>query len=332
MTDKEVKKLLKKHDIPGQCSKPELVETHISWVILCDDFAYKIKKPVKYSFLDFTTLEKRKYFCKQELALNLRLTDIYKDVLPVNQNGKRFNIGGEGEVVDYAVQMKRIDSGLEMDCLLVSGEVSVEQIQQLAGLLAAFHLKAARIDKPFDGKKFQKRFNDISIVAPFLQEEGYKDAESVIRSAIDHSDVFQEKYSSHFQKRIEDGWLRDVHGDLHAANIFLTSPPIVFDCIEFNDEFRQIDILEEIAFFYMDLESYGAHDLAKEFLDCYQEQFQIFHANEDELLFQYFKLYRANVKVKVQALKAQQAGKRKERQKRLKKVGQYFNLLKSYLG
>jgi aminoglycoside phosphotransferase family enzyme len=141
MTKEQINKLILEGNSPGSCNKPELIETHISWVFLCDQFVYKIKKPIHYSFLDFSTVEKRKYYCQKEIELNRRLTeDIYLDVQPVNKLSDQFFIGNEeGEVIDYAVRMRKLDRDKQMNELLINDKVTETDIQNLSKKIANFH-------------------------------------------------------------------------------------------------------------------------------------------------------------------------------------------------
>ncbi len=141
MIQEQINSLLLEGDFPEVSAERELIETHISWVILCQRFVYKIKKPIKYSFLDFSTLEKRKKYCKREIELNKRLTDdIYLDVVPINRLNDHYKIGGNlGTVIDYAVRMFKMDRTKQMDQLLVQNKVTKSDIQNLSKKIAAFH-------------------------------------------------------------------------------------------------------------------------------------------------------------------------------------------------
>jgi len=331
MTGEEIKSIIAARACPGR-EAGKLTETHISWVILTKHFAFKIKKPVSYSFLDFSSLAKRRYFCIRELQLNARLAkDIYLDVLPVrNLNGK-ISIGGEsGKIIDYAVRMKRLPRSREMDKLLEAGKVNARHIIAIAEMLARFHRQAEIIKKPFDSDKLKNLFNDISGVSDFIEAKIKKGGGKIIEEAIRQSDSFLSRYQSRFQQRANDGFIRDCHGDLHSGNIFLCRQPVIFDCLEFNDAFRQIDVLNEIAFFCMDLEDYGRKDLSRIFVERYNKLFPVIRNKHDEALFRYYKLYRANVRTKVNALKAMQATNEIKFKKRTGFVISYLLLMKRY--
>ncbi len=310
---------------------PSLIETHISWVIITHKYAYKIKKPVRFSFLDFSTLDKRKYYCEKELMLNQRLSkDIYLNVLPIQVNQGHISIGaGNGKTEDYAVQMKRLQANKLMQILLEKNQVVERDIKKIALKIAGFHQEATSIKTDFDQAIVINKFNDIKQVKPFMQER-FGEAE-FIDKVILYAEKFVHKHNHLFHKRCVEGMIRDCHGDLHSGNIFLYANPIIFDCIEFSDSYRQIDVLNEIAFFCMDLEAHKKNELSRLFLEIYLHVFPCIRSEEEQRLFIYYKLYRANVRAKVNALKALQKKEKSEFLLLEKEVGRYIKLMKEYL-
>ncbi len=328
MTKELITRLLSAGEFPEHPSHRELIETHISWVILCDRFVYKIKKPIQYSFLDFSTLALRKHFCEREIELNKRLTDnIYIDVLPIYEWQDRFIIGGEkGTITDYAVRMHKLDKEKQMDILLLKNKVTEADIRNLAGKIAFFHKNTEIIYK----KNFidvQEQFNDLGAEKDFLGEQ----FGSIINLAIETSDVFIAKNKELLEARLNAGFFRDCHGDLHSRNIFLLPSPQPFDCIEFNDDFRKIDVLNEVAFLCMDLDASGRQDLSALFMDHYNRFFPAMITDEDQVLFIYYKAYRANVRAKVNSLRARSAAEKTEKSKSLSAVKKYLQLMDGYL-
>lgn len=194
MTKELINELVLKGRFPQSCSSRELIETHISWVIICDHFVYKIKKPIHYSFLDFSTLDKRKYFCKREVELNKRLTDdIYLDVQPVRNISGSLIIGGEdGEVIDYAVRMRKLDRERQMDALLLNNKVTISDIQNLAEKIAAFHKNTSIIYQK-DFLDVQNRYSDLGEERDYLRENSDNNNSNIINRAIDISNTFIEK-------------------------------------------------------------------------------------------------------------------------------------------
>lgn len=311
-------------------------ETHISYVLQLRDFAYKIKKSVKLSFLDFSSLSARKYYCEEELRLNRRLAkDTYLAVVPIFDTGKKLVLdeGEEGEVIDYAVKMKRLDNDLEMDKLLDRQQVIKPQVDELAKTVASFHARAEVIDKKPALPQLKKIFNAIGEHIDFVDEYiGAKHA-AILRKAIQYSDQFLDTHIATIKKRSQQGLVRDVHGDLHSKNIFLYDPPVVFDCIEFDPALRQIDLLSEIAFLCMDLEARNAGKLSHYFYQRYMDL--ITHAGikavEDTRLFNYFKLYRANVRAKIASIDAEAHLSSNEFETKQQEVTAYLNLMAKYM-
>jgi aminoglycoside phosphotransferase family enzyme len=308
-------------------SNPDLKETHISWVILTEQYAWKIKKPLQLSFLDFSTLEKRKYYCQREVELNKRLADgMYIKSCPIFKKDDLFSLTGEEiNILDYIVLMKRMDTAREMDRLLENNQVSTQDIEKLAGQIAAFHQKAVIVQEPFDLQGLQQKFADIETVREIIGEHLGRPAGQLITEAIKKSGEFLNEHRMLFEKRVSGGFIRDVHGDLHAANVFLTEEPVVFDCIEFNDQLRRIDVLDEVAFLCMDLEAYDRKDLAELFYRQYSQRFPMLLTEESNMLFQYYKYYRANIRAKVSAIKIKVNSGSDQRLRR------YIRLIEKYL-
>ncbi|OQP63832.1 hypothetical protein A3860_23115 [Niastella vici] len=332
MTKEQIDKLISAGEFPEHNGRPELIETHISWVILCDRFVFKIKKPVCYSFLDFSTLEKRKYYCEREIELNKRLTEhIYLDVQPVTEISDLFFIGKkEGEIIDYAVRMRKQDRNLQMDVLLSNNKVIHSDMRNLAKKIADFHKKTTIIYQK-DLLDIRNKFNDLGEEKLFLQEHLTVDSSTIINNAIDISDVFMQKNTALLANRLNAGFFRDCHGDLHSRNIFLLPDPQPFDCIEFNDDYRQIDILNEVAFLCMDLDAFERQDLSNLFLKYYNDFFPSVETNKDHQLFVYYKSYRANVRAKVNSLRARSAGNEMARIIYLDEVNKYLGLMDHYI-
>lgn len=284
----------------------QLVETHISWVILGKDFVYKLKKPLAFGFLDFSTLEQRKYYCNRELILNNRLSQgVYLEVLPVCYDDGEYQIGDQGTVVDYALKMRRLDTNQQMNIRLEEKRVSPANMQALAKELAIFHQSADRITAPVSWEQQYEDFADILSVKNTLSLiEGY-DTTTQLKESCQQAQHFLRQHQHRIIERQQLGFLIDGHGDLHSGNIFLLTPPVIFDCIEFNDQLRQLDILNELAFLCMDLHYYQQQHLESPFLLSYRQLFEAFFTEEDWALFQYYKWYRANVRLKVYLLAAQ---------------------------
>jgi len=285
---------------PEPFGKVNLAQTHISNVFIGDDFVYKIKKPVNFGFLDFSTLEKRKFYCNKEVELNSRFSeDVYLGVFPVTFDGKKHAINGKGEIVDYAIKMRRLSDDDLMKSRFREGTISSKDIERIGEAIADFHKKSVR-SKEID------RFGSLDAVK-LNTDENFQQTEEFIANSVSKlqfhglkswTDNFYKKHKDVFAERIKDGKIRDCHGDLHMEHICLTDPIIIFDCIEFNERFRYIDIASDIAFLLMDLEFNGGKDLSeqlcKTYLNCVGE-------NDDFIynLIKFYKVYRAYVRGKV---------------------------------
>jgi aminoglycoside phosphotransferase family enzyme len=334
------KKVMNKHEInelnlhgtyKGKLINGKLVETHISWVILTKQFAFKIKKEMQYSFLNFSSLEKRKFYCHRELFLNSRFSDIYKEVLPVKKEGKHLYIGaGKGKTIEYTVRMKRLQTARQMNLLLAKNLVNKEQIKVLAKKIADFHRGAEMIHTPFNKTEAKIKFNDILNVKDWIKINLGNTCADSIEKGVTSSNAFLDQNEQCIERRVMEGFCRDGHGDLHSKNIFMYKDPIIFDCIEFNDDFRQMDVLNEVAFFCMDLEAFQRKDLSKIFMETYLDLFPCMKNQTEERLFVYYKCYRANVRAKVNALRAMQSVDKMEINKCCLELFKYLKLMDQY--
>ena len=332
MTKDQINKLLSEGKFPEFTRHCELIETHISWVIIGDQFVYKIKKPIQYSFLDFSTIELRKHFCEREIELNNRLTEgIYIDVQRIHGLNDCIIVGGdEGKLLDHCVRMHKMDREKQMDALLVNNKVNEADIKNLAGKIGRFH-QSTNIIYDEDIMDIKEKFADLATEKEFLDNNLGSENRDIIDHAIHTSNDFMEKNKELLDERLKAGYFRDCHGDLHSRNIFLLPSPQPFDCIEFNDDFRQIDVLNEVAFLCMDLDSFDRQDLSSMFIDLYNENFSTVETESDRRLFTYYKSYRANVRAKVNSLRARTASGQAIKQKALGETNKYLKLMNHYM-
>ncbi|MFH1393917.1 MAG: phosphotransferase, partial [Candidatus Micrarchaeota archaeon] len=273
-------------------------------VFLKDGFVYKIKKPVKFSFLDFSTLEKRKELCEEEVRLNRRLApDIYLDVVPVAGGGGVVALESGGEPLDYAVKMRRLPQERRMDTLLSKGKVTEEDIEEIAGIVADFHKRIDSIsDKKYSSADVVKeQIDDLGSFGKIIEKACGLGGQ--VDYVLEKCDSFIEGNRALFDKRQAEGRIKDCHGDLHSANIFLTDGIVIFDCIEFSRDFRYVDVSSEIAFMAMDLDAFGKSDFSRLFIDKYVE---LSGDNEALELLTLYKCYRANVRAKIAAIEYSQ--------------------------
>ena len=331
MTATDIHSIITKKAFTYPTRECRLIETHISWVILTDAYVYKIKKPLQLSFLDFSTLASRKENCEREVHLNQRLApEMYLTVLPIRKTNTQIVIGeGEGKIIDYAVLMKRMDESRQMDILLEKGIVLHQQITQLADKIADFHLKAVVIEEGEEWEELHEEFADISSVQKFLSEQFGTRANRLVEEMISYSYRFLSSKTNHIIERNQKGYIIDGHGDLHCRNIFLLDHPVIFDCIEFSDDFRYLDMLSEVAFLYVDLLRFGRDDLADHFCQEYFAKVRCIENEEDMQVFDYYKLYRANVMTKVNAIRTKEEMEAKKCYKfSLQKTKAYLSLCK----
>ena len=309
----------------------ELVQTHISAIFLVGDRVYKIKKPVDFGFLDFTTLEKRKYFCEQEVALNRRLCpEIYLGVVEIKgQDGQIFIGQEQGEVIEYAVLMKKLPSEKMMDRLLAQGKVSAATLQRLASKIASFH-KQAKCDEEISAYG-QLQVIQQNIEENFVQTEKYVGTclpPNSFQEIKENTYRFLENKKNLFKQRITSGMIRDGHGDLHLQHICLTDEILIFDCIEFNDRFRYGDVAADIAFLLMDLDYHGFPMLSAELAAYYLRDTKDWPLY---LLLNFYKSYRAYVRGKVTSFRLEEKEiSPPEKESILKEAQRYFSLAHYY--
>lgn len=330
MAKELVRELLQANIYPEPTNKVELVQTHISFIFLCDEFVYKVKKPVNFGFLDFTTLEKRKYYCNQEIKLNRRLSpDTYLGVVSITDEGENLAIDGKGPVVEYAVKMSRIPLEKLMLTLLKKGELTEKMVGTVARKLAAFH-ESAENSPEID------RFGTVEIVKKNT-DENFEQTEKYIGMSIsreqfevikEYTDSFYENNGGLFEKRIADKRIKDCHGDLHMEHICLAEPIIIFDCIEFNERFRYSDVTADIAFLAMDLDYHGQEELSNVLIEAYVKQ-----SGDQELgrLLDFYKTYRAYVRGKVISFRLDDPNiSQEDKEKAFPLAVRYFELAEGY--
>ncbi len=277
----------------------QVLQTHISWVLLTGEYAYKIKKPVDFGFLDFSTLEARRHFCREELRLNQRLApQIYLEVVPLYGSPAAPQFSGDGEPFEYALKMRQFPQDCLLSELESAGGLAPEHVDALADQLARFHgaIPAADADSPHGTAaavlepvrqnfvQIRGMISDPEDLAQLDQLQGW--AESV-----------SERLNPLLDARRRRGHVRECHGDAHLGNIaLLPEGPVLFDCIEFNEEFKWIDTISDLAFLAMDLEHRGHPGLAARLLSRYLEQTGDFEA---VLLWDFYRAYRAVVRAKI---------------------------------
>lgn len=323
--------LLNPSSLPDKTESVFLVQTHISIVLVADRFVYKIKKPVNFGFLDFSTLDKRRYYCEQEVKLNRRLSKgLYIGVLPVIYDGETHRIGGDGgKVADYAVKMRKIPDERLMKSLLQRGELRDDHLERIADILVRFHLSARtspEIDRFGEPERF--KVNTDENFAQTGKYIGVTIGEKDFDALQNWTAKFYEDNKELFLNRIKTKKIRDCHGDLHMEHICLAEDISIFDCIEFNDRFRFSDTLADIAFLLMDLEFHGGERYSRRLWDFYKDL-----ANEKgvDALLTFYKIYRAYVRGKVTSFELDDEGiGPEEKAEAVQTARRYFQLARSY--
>nr|WP_303627166.1 bifunctional aminoglycoside phosphotransferase/ATP-binding protein [Pseudomonas sp. S12(2018)] len=308
----------------------QVIETHISWVLLTGEYAYKIKKPMNFGFLDFTELSGRAHFCAEELRLNQRLTDdLYLEVLPITGSVEAPQLGGDGAPIEYALKMRQFPQNQMLSTLQANGELTAAHIDQMARQIAQFHLAAPKVavEHPLGTPD--------SVMAPV--EQNFEQIRPFLSDKADlvQLDALQAWARSNFDRlhglfetRKAEGFIRECHGDIHLGNATLIDGKVViFDCIEFNEPFRLTDVYADTAFLAMDLEDRGLKSLARRFISQYLEITGDYAGLE---LLNFYKAYRALVRAKVALFSMPADADGVQRATTLRQYRNYANLAESY--
>ncbi|MDY7563383.1 AAA family ATPase [Pseudomonas sp. 10B1] len=308
----------------------QVIETHISWVLLTGPYAYKFKKSVNFGFLDFTTLSAREHFCGEELRLNQRLTNnLYLEVLPITGTIDAPKIGGDGEVIEYALKMRQFPQSQLLSTLQANGELTTSHIDEMAKQIAEFHLVAPHV--PLEHAQGTPE----SVMAPVLQN--FEQIRALINDTADlqQLDALEAWAQCSFERlkgllslRKTDGFIRECHGDIHLGNITLIDGNVViFDCIEFNEPFRFTDVYADIGFLAMDLEDRGLKSLSRRLISQYLELTGDYQGLE---LLNFYKAYRALVRAKIALFSLPTDADPVQRATTLRQYRNYANLAESY--
>jgi hypothetical protein len=308
----------------------EVIETHISWVLLTGPYAYKLKKPVNFGFLDFSTAEARAHFCREELRLNQRTApNLYLEVLPITGSPDAPQLGGDGPVLDHLLKMRQFPQSGLLSNVLARGELTPAHIDTLAEGIAALHADAARIPAEHElgsaAAVMAPVRQNFEQIRPLLEETA--DLEQLRHLEAWAEDTFTRLHPL-LDRRKADGFIRESHGDIHLANVtLLEGQPVLFDCIEFNEPFRLIDVISDAAFLAMDLEDRGLRALSRRFINAYLE-----HTGDYQglALLPFYKAYRAMVRAKISLFRLAQEQDPVERAVILRQYRNYAALAESY--
>ncbi|HSG31985.1 MAG TPA: AAA family ATPase [Thermodesulfobacteriota bacterium] len=307
-----------------------VIQTHASYVFIAGNFVYKLKKPVNFGFLDFSTLGKRKYYCEQEVSLNSRLSNSYLGVVPVMYDRGNYSFQKNGVVCDYLVKMKRIPERYFVKNLLAKNKISKREIKRISDRLHKFYILQTPPDKlPKYGSP-----KHIKNTLKQNRELGEKFVgKTITRTAFEtikyFNNLFLRVNKERLERRVSNGYIKDCHGDLHLEHVIVRQNEIeIFDCIEFNNSFRFIDYVCDIAFLSMDLDYNARFDLSRYFISS------ILNKMEDSKtlrLVDFYKCYRAYVRGKVGSIRAEDKNLPKdEKVKSVQNAKKYFQLSTRY--
>jgi len=316
---------------PHRPPQVTMVQTHASWVFLAPPFVYKVKMPVSLGFLDFSTLELRHDDCKREVVLNRRLAeDVYLGVEPICENEGGLHFGGHGEIVEWAVKMRKLDPRYFLLELMKTEEVGTREMDRIVERLQRFYATQPPLPpgevRTANEHLRQGTEDNFTSSAKFV-------GQSISPHALDAIAHYTREYftrqSALLESRLQDGWIRECHGDLHLDHIHLSPEAVrIYDCIEFNTDFRCIDVACDIAFLAMDLDFNGRPDLARYIV----ERFAVLLDDHGiRALMDFYKCYRACVRGKVESMhaSAETVGE-SEKEASLQLARRYFQLALQY--
>ena len=293
---------------PHPVDRVEVLETHISWVLLAGEFAYKVKKPIRLPFLDFSTPALRRHYCEEEVRLNRRTAPgVYLGIVPIGGDAASPRVGVDEPLLETAVKMQRFRRGALLEDLARGGSLDGGMVDALADAIARFHASAAVAEPARDfgcpervTAPAMENFKEIEALAP---PPSSRERLRVLRA---WTRTEGEEIGEHLAHRKRDGFVRECHGDLHLGNVvMLDARPVLFDAIEFAAKLRWIDVMSDVAFTTMDLFRHGLPRLAWRFLNRYLEATGDY---EGLAVLRYYMVYRAVVRAKIAFIRASQAG------------------------
>jgi len=320
-----------KASYPHKPAKTEIIQTHISYVAVAPPFVYKIKKPLNLGFLDFSSLSKRRRFCEEEVRLNRRLCrDIYEGVVPISRAEGGLTLESDRAVVEYAVKMKRLEEGHFLHELVDRGEAGPEHLERVASRLVSFYGRQSPSPEAAEWGRIEKlrisTRENFEQMKPFIGSHLTAPSLDFIR---EYTNTFFRTHEPLLNRRRADGHILDCHGDLRLEHVHIRGESVcIFDCIEFNERLRSIDTANDAAFLAMDLDYHSRPDLAAAFVESFSEGMA-----DPELadLMDFYKCYRACVRGKVEAMKAEEPEvKLEERRESERRAVRFFQLALNY--
>ncbi len=323
--------MLDKATYDHQTNNIELIETHISWVILTGKYAYKIKKPLNLGFLDFSTLNKRHYYCDEELRINSRLAPkLYLSVVTINGSKQQPHINGSGAIIEYAVKMRQFPQQAQLDKMLAQGLLTKSHMDELASIISKFHnsIEIAKLKTEYGNPEIILS-QAIENFKQIKQQQNFVCNEKKLNELKNWTNDFYRLHKDSFIVRKNSNFIRECHGDMHLRNIaYWQNKILIFDNLEFDGKLRWIDVFSEIAFIVMDLDERNEHELSRRFLNAYLEKTGDYTGIS---ILRFYLVYRAMVRAKIYCIQSQQEQITKPLKLELiKKHNSLINLALSY--
>jgi len=313
--------LLRPESYPDRPNQVDAIETHMSWVFLTDSYAYKLKKPVKYDFLDLSSIEARRQNSEDEIRLNSRLApEIYLAQLPLTRDTSgMLGIDGEGETADWLVKMRRLPIEHMLVHTIGHGTTEMTAVQQAAGVLAKFYRTSLPVE--MNENEYIEKFK-INVTANMkeLSDPKYQLPKELISKISTAQFAFLQNESGLLAQRVRAGKIIEAHGDLRPEHIWLGPQPVVIDCLEFKREYRILDVADELAFLAMECEHLGAPWVGQMFFATYTE---VTGDKPVEKLLHFYKSYRAALRAKITIWHLKDA--------EVRKPSKWIRLAKEYL-
>lgn len=326
-----VRALLQPQAYPHPTGHISLIQTHISYVFLTDEFVYKVKKPVDFGFLDYSTLGKRRYYCQREVELNsLLCADTYIGVVPVRKVGRRFVVdGGRGEIVEYAVKMRRLPEERMLNRLIERGEATPRMVERVAEVLVPFHERTSQTSPAFARYgDWAIRYNHRENVrqwSPYIGRVLTAEQHAICTA---YAEAFWARKADVLRRRVKQLRIRRTHADLRSDAICIENGVCIMDAVEFNKRISVLDIARDVGFLQMDLEYRGRPDLARSFIKRYQK---LSHDPDLTEVLPFYAYYSACVRGKVEAFMLDiPSVPEKEKRAAARRALAYFRLASRY--
>lgn len=324
-----IQALLRRDAYPHPTGKIKLIQTHVSYVLLAGDFVYKIKKPLDLGFLDYSTLGKRRYYCRQEVVLNSRLcSDTYLCVVAIRESEDGTHVGGKGRIVEYAVKMRRLPEERMMHRMLEAGKVTPNIIRRVADRVAEFHSRAETSKKiaEYGGWAIKYAWDEnIEQWQPYIGETITAEQDRILTA---FGEAFFARKADLLERRIKERRIRDGHSDLRSDAVCIENGICIMDCVEFNRRIRWVDVTRDAGFLAMDLDYRGHPKLAEAFVRRYVKTSGDEGVNE---LIDFYKAYNACVRGKVDSFRLSQPEvPQSEKREARSAARRYFDLASRY--